>query len=201
MKFECKRCGKCCKGHITTITYTDIQRWTEQKRVDILAHVTYEESNEKLNSGFYFLPDPLSKECPFLSRENTCSIHDTKPKVCRNFPLTATKGQLAECDGVKKCGYVVDPQIRANLGEDELMDAMDAILWHRNEILPILAMAYDINLLVKNGEMIFDESKSKYVLTEKGLASQKKRLEEIAAKYGKDVEENHKKNVKEEDYI
>ena len=98
--FECKRCGKCCKGkeYLISIkaTFKDIERWEKQNRLDISKYLEQEILDIESYESFGlidFLIDPNTDEqldeCPFLEKVKdnyyVCNIHDTKPTFCRNY--------------------------------------------------------------------------------------------------------------------
>jgi Fe-S-cluster containining protein len=200
MKFKCLRCGNCCKGNFVPIVYSDIKRWESQKHADILSKVAWLESDGQLVSGFYFQPISPSKAaskdfvCPFLSKENTCSIHVNKPKACKHFPITASDETLVKCEGIKSGSMInpkLIPKIRSKLDEDGIID-MRNVIQHKNEILALLLWARYLDSSVKKGEMIFNASEGKYVSTDKGMRlieSQEKKLEKIASERDISVKE------------
>jgi Fe-S-cluster containining protein len=85
-------CGKCCKelGHGLTIVSEDYRRWKRQRRTDILSYVWIPEGSNGYGDIWI---DPRTAEdldhCPFLTKigrgKYVCGIHDTKPKVCKEF--------------------------------------------------------------------------------------------------------------------
>jgi Fe-S-cluster containining protein len=89
---RCSMCAKCCaeQGHGLTITREDYKRWRYQRRTDILRYVW---KPERSNGFGDIWIDPKTGEdldhCPFLvkvgRRKPVCSIHDTKPEICREF--------------------------------------------------------------------------------------------------------------------
>jgi len=85
-KFNCLKCGQCCKEMAICITYSDIIRWKEQNRIDIIKEVSFTRGCPQ-GDGFYFEKTITApkKPCPFL-QENLCSIHDTKPICCKDAP-------------------------------------------------------------------------------------------------------------------
>ena len=44
------------------------------------------------------------RPCPFLNEEGLCDIHDTKPKVCRDYPFGP--------EGYKTCPHLEEPDPR-----------------------------------------------------------------------------------------
>jgi len=87
---RCLCCGKCCRyfgGHLHT-SAQDLERWKQQGRVDLLSRV---------NRLGWIWVDPETKQlldpCPFLEQTDQrcwiCSINDTKPDICRDYPTLA----------------------------------------------------------------------------------------------------------------
>jgi len=93
MKFECKRCGKCCVKFTGTLSATkeDILRWRKEGRDDIIAYVYFMGDDW---GDLFFHPETggeIHDRCPFLRKirnknEYKCMIEETKPEVCRNYP-------------------------------------------------------------------------------------------------------------------
>ena len=89
-KAGCACCGKCCLyfgGHLHA-SDRDRARWQREKRDDLLGRV---------NRLGWIWVDPETKQlvepCPFLQKfdEQTwgCSINETKPDICRDYPTLA----------------------------------------------------------------------------------------------------------------
>lgn len=105
LKFKCKQCGKCCKWYADTrcfyIELEDYERWSINDRWDILAYITKDEDEALI--GWY---DPLTglevDICPFLEKIGNkwiCSIHETKPKHCKDYPLNEIQLEDLGCPG------------------------------------------------------------------------------------------------------
>ncbi len=86
----CACCGDCCKffgGHLN-VTHSDVTRWKREGRGDLLGRV---------NRLGWIWCDPdtgkLVDPCPFLQKNGpdtaVCSINDTKPAMCRDYPTMA----------------------------------------------------------------------------------------------------------------
>ena len=83
----CIQCGNCCKHYRKVeITKEDKARWESQGRRDILRYVCRNNMN--------------IKKCPFL-RDNKCSIHDTKPEMCKGFPFHMSQLRHVRCGAIK----------------------------------------------------------------------------------------------------
>ena len=86
---QCTRCGKCCLADLTAyVTPADLERWAREGRKDIL-HIM--ENEHAVWLGDHFVSSTTGRPiygCPFLEvtgEITSCSIHDTRPEVCRNY--------------------------------------------------------------------------------------------------------------------
>jgi len=94
-KFECQRCGRCCRdtkwAHSidSHIMWEDIQRWRREKENNILRliHVYEGLGGDIIDKA----RGKLYTKCPFfrydVSGQAECTIHNTKPFNCRIAPL------------------------------------------------------------------------------------------------------------------
>jgi len=105
-EYKCIGCGNCCRERAIDIAFSDILRWSDEKRRDILREIYYIDNYpSKGRGGFYFEKSVKKKEdmkrhCSFLTAENKCSIHDTKPGGCKDAPFAYT--EFKECPSFKK---------------------------------------------------------------------------------------------------
>ena len=112
---ECIGCGNCCRERAIDITFSDILRWSNENRRDILKEVFYIDNYPtKGQGGFYFeksikKKEDMQRHCPFLTDENKCSIHYTKPSGCKDAPLAYT--EFKECPVFKKSSKKVISKI------------------------------------------------------------------------------------------
>jgi Fe-S-cluster containining protein len=91
-EFTCIKCGKCCKELAICVTFSDIRRWADGGRQDILKSVSFARGAPQ-GDGFY-IADTITapkKPCPFLGDDNLCGIHCTKPVCCKDAPDSLTK--------------------------------------------------------------------------------------------------------------
>lgn len=86
---ECARCGKCCLADmIAYVTSEDMDRWIREGRTDIL-HII--ENEQAVWLGDHFISSRTGRPiygCPFLEMPDelfSCSIHETRPGVCRKY--------------------------------------------------------------------------------------------------------------------
>jgi len=97
--FECVQCGNCCKTFDIVPTDEDVRRWRTEGHNDIIEWVY--DAGDDLVHDYIFLRDLETGFCPFLSFNGTvyeCKIHETKPEMCKNWPLN--KGDK---DTIKAC--------------------------------------------------------------------------------------------------
>ena len=96
MKFECKKCGECCKK-FGVGGYLPLWEWEARKLKEIakkknlsLNIQPIDMIYDKKSSFALFAQYALVQEpCPFLI-DNKCSIYENRPLVCRSFPLYET---------------------------------------------------------------------------------------------------------------
>jgi len=86
----CEQCGLCCErhGHEITLSLSDLERWHKQGRTDILQFVKTIEYDSVI-FGIRNWIDKTGKKldfCPFLTKNFSCAIHETKPDHCRMYP-------------------------------------------------------------------------------------------------------------------
>jgi len=91
MKFKCQQCGNCCRQLSIYIGYDDIMRWVEQDRQDILKETVFCKGAPS-GDGFYFEHTVTAPKqaCKFL-KDNRCTIYETRPMVCKDFPHSMSK--------------------------------------------------------------------------------------------------------------
>lgn len=87
-RIDCTRCANCCKTIQPSFAVEDIAR--------IAAHLGMSEEN--------FISDYLEIDreegdhrtkttpCPFLNKDNRCTIYEVRPQACRGFPHTDKEG-------------------------------------------------------------------------------------------------------------
>ena len=83
---DCLSCGNCCRTLGPRITDKDLERMAKvlrQKTTDVIAN--YLRIDEDGDMVFKTMP------CPFLGTENYCSIYESRPKACREYPHTDRK--------------------------------------------------------------------------------------------------------------
>jgi len=107
--FSCKQCGRCCTAldYHDQLTEEDVAHWKRLSRADILQWVRtlYRDGHEKAYK-IWTIPGTtrLADNCPFLKKIPSanrweCLIHDVKPEICRQYPLTRKHGIMTGCPG------------------------------------------------------------------------------------------------------
>ena len=83
-------CGECCKAPVVLITKpADYKRWISQGRTDILECASVPPLWGYGDLWIDIKGGEGSEYCPFIEKvgpdKYICTIHDTKPKVCKEF--------------------------------------------------------------------------------------------------------------------
>ena len=124
--FHCRQCGHCCKSleYRNELTAEDVARWKKQNRRDIWQWVgECRRGNGKTGYRMWVNPDTrrFVDICPFIeerSAENRwiCKIHHTKPKICRNYPVSRKHGLMTGCPGFERRPLKTKPRRRQMSG-------------------------------------------------------------------------------------
>ncbi|MCF7872477.1 YkgJ family cysteine cluster protein [Candidatus Woesearchaeota archaeon] len=77
----CGSCHKCCKNNKILIYQEDVDRWKKEGRYDIILCL-----ERWAIFGVFLIHKKDKEECIFLDEEIGCTIHKTRPKICREFP-------------------------------------------------------------------------------------------------------------------
>lgn len=86
LRFECTRCGNCCKGE-GTVRVDD----NEQKQIAQALEIPLEDFQERylrrLPDGEMSLVDKPNKDCVFWEEDKGCGIYALRPRQCRTWPF------------------------------------------------------------------------------------------------------------------
>lgn len=85
-EIDCLSCGNCCRSLGPLILPKDIDAMAKALRIkasDVIAR--YLRVDEDGDTVFQSMP------CPFLGNDNYCSIYESRPKACREYPHTDRK--------------------------------------------------------------------------------------------------------------
>lgn len=84
MIFKCIRCGKCCRMSVY-VTPTDLQRWKNKERWDIISDLVWEIKEGRKVNPLLMIKRKENEECIFLEG-NVCRIYEDRPETCKWFP-------------------------------------------------------------------------------------------------------------------
>ena len=108
--FACRQCGRCCRrlDYHNEITAEDVAHWKQLGRSDILDWVgVFQKDSQAVVYRIWMKPGTrtFAEICPFLQKipaENrwVCGIHDVKPRICRQYPLSRKHAVMTGCPGV-----------------------------------------------------------------------------------------------------
>ena len=107
--FRCRQCGQCCRSlnYQDALTAADVDAWRRLGRTDILEFVgVFERKGHPDAYRIWLTPGTrqLADRCPFLKKvpeKNrwTCRIHDVKPGICRQYPVSRKHARMTGCPG------------------------------------------------------------------------------------------------------
>lgn len=111
-KFECSRCGKCCKsesvngrrGFYAFLFDFEVKRLrqsAEKLGIDLQVKPFFVLNDEISKQGIVVFYEFFSEDCPFY--KDGCLIYAERPLMCRAFPVFQTKPFFASmaCPAVK----------------------------------------------------------------------------------------------------
>ena len=85
-RIDCLACANCCRSLGPRITDKDLEQMAKALRIkssDLIAkYLRVDEDGDRV---FQSMP------CPFLGSDNYCSIYESRPKACREYPHTNRK--------------------------------------------------------------------------------------------------------------
>lgn len=83
---DCLSCANCCRTLGPRITDKDLDRMAKALRIKSSEVIkSYLRVDEDGDMVFKTMP------CPFLGSDNYCSIYESRPKACREYPHTDRK--------------------------------------------------------------------------------------------------------------
>lgn len=86
IRIDCMECANCCKTISPSISDTDVRRMAANVKMKIPDFINKYLLADK-DEDFIFKQTP----CPFLGHDNYCSIYESRPKACREYPHTNRK--------------------------------------------------------------------------------------------------------------
>ena len=89
MKTYCKKCGKCCSLEIP-VTLLDISKIAVAEKINenaVFKNFIQDTLSEK--SGLFKIRKKADLSCIFLDAHKECTIHNSKPEICRLYDCKA----------------------------------------------------------------------------------------------------------------
>ncbi|HEY0222563.1 MAG TPA: YkgJ family cysteine cluster protein [Lactovum miscens] len=85
-EIDCTKCANCCKTLGPDFKEADIERIAKYLRMSLQGfEAKYLRVDEDGDKVFQAMP------CPFLGTDDLCTIYESRPKACRDFPHTDRK--------------------------------------------------------------------------------------------------------------
>jgi Fe-S-cluster containining protein len=107
--FECRQCGRCCRklDYRDGITQEDVEQLKQLGRTDVLEWMRpVRNAQGQIVYRIWVIPgtNQFAHPCPFLKRGSCqehwiCSIHEVKPHICRNYPVSRKHALMTGCPG------------------------------------------------------------------------------------------------------
>lgn len=82
MKYACDGCGECCRTYLVVASESDAEL---EPKIKALGE-RLEDPEGTPAKRYRLIPRGETGSCVFLERDNRCSIYDTRPRLCRQFP-------------------------------------------------------------------------------------------------------------------
>ena len=82
-RIDCLQCGNCCKNYSPRFKTTDIKRISRHLK---MKEAKFIETYLSLDSDGDYVAK--SAPCPFLGKDNYCSIYEERPGDCARYPYT-----------------------------------------------------------------------------------------------------------------
>ena len=107
--FACRQCGECCRmlDYHKEVTAADVASWEQMGRSDILDWVgVFQMADQEAVYRIWITPGTrtFAATCPFLHKlphddRWNCRIHDVKPQICRQYPVSRKHAIMTGCPG------------------------------------------------------------------------------------------------------
>jgi Fe-S-cluster containining protein len=108
-EFECRQCGECCRAlaYHDGMAAEDVAHLKKHGRKDILKWVRESKTSDgRTVYRIWVTPETNQYErpCPFLKHGPSpdrwiCRIHEVKPQICRNYPVSRKHAVMTGCPG------------------------------------------------------------------------------------------------------
>lgn len=110
----CTQCGRCCTNAdfmgSMEATEDDVTRWVKHRRYDILRFVDLVRPDGAFICADLWVDNQTGndrKRCPFVRKVRsqdryTCTIYETRPEVCREFPHHVSQMEFVNCEMLER---------------------------------------------------------------------------------------------------
>ena len=145
-KFECIRCGECCKIETVPVYITDLENWVKDQTIFRVLHLLDLEVSEEVTR--VILRKDEDGYCKLYHRDNkACSINYNKPLYCKSYPLGYNGSNYVvknkECPGLK--AEKMSPEDLQVMRDDAFADFIAAR--QVKQVLPLLQTIFYNKLL------------------------------------------------------
>jgi Fe-S-cluster containining protein len=145
-KFECTRCGECCKIETVPVYISDLENWVKDQTIFRVLHVLDLEVSEEQTR--IILKKDEDGYCKLYHRDNkACSINYNKPLYCKSYPLGYNGSNYIvknkECPGLK--AEKMSPESLREMRDDAFADYIAAR--QVKQVLPLLQTIFYNKLL------------------------------------------------------
>ncbi len=89
---SCKACGKCCKLFLINLSQKEYRSKEYQTMFQEYGFI--DDFSKARKCGANFLAKNIDESCIYL-KDNKCSIHQSRPQVCRHFFCTSKSKKFA----------------------------------------------------------------------------------------------------------
>lgn len=110
--YRCRQCGRCCRAldYRDGLSERDVEGWRRSGRGDILEWVgVFRTADRRRAYRMWVVPGTrrLAGRCPFLVNDSSrnrwlCRIHEVKPEICRQYPVSRKHALMTGCRGFEK---------------------------------------------------------------------------------------------------
>jgi hypothetical protein len=102
---DCLSCSNCCRGTGPLFLDKDIERLSKHLRIRPAEFTeTYLKIDEDKDYVFKSVP------CPFLGNDHYCSVYESRPNACREFPHTQQRN-IAQKLGITYLNSMICPAV------------------------------------------------------------------------------------------
>ncbi|NTV23742.1 MAG: YkgJ family cysteine cluster protein [Nanoarchaeota archaeon] len=103
----CQQCkAKCCKIGGTDFSEEEMKKVIDAGHPDFFVKIDEDHYETKCNDGV----------CPYLGKDEACTIHEVRPKLCRRWPV------YSSVEAEERKNYLVDCPLARVLSQDIILN-------------------------------------------------------------------------------